>query len=66
MITISLIRATPSTRADISTSKYARQTTSATPISANQSQLTCVPEYCSHLACANDEKPPSSATPKIA
>ena len=48
MMTISLISATPSTRAEISTSKYARQTTSATPISASQSQLTCQP-YCSQL-----------------
>ena len=66
MMTISLISATPSTRAEISTSKYARQTTSATPISASQSQLTWMPAYCSHFCCANDEKPPSSATPKIA
>ena len=65
MMRISLISATPSTRAEISTSKYARQTTRATPISAIQSQLTCQ-SYCSSLACANDENPPSRATPKIA
>ena len=51
MITISLTSAMPSTRAEISTSKYARQTTSATPINASQSQFTPHP-YCPSLTCA--------------